>query len=207
MARLRWRGADDKAQIKGWKKSAFFFEHHPHPGCHSHERAWRPSPHRLLKEKSGRRSKQMNADKAKTASKSLFKIFWIVETIWMRKSYPSDITRAQFEHIRPLLEGARKKTRPRQVDLYEVFCAVLYLLKSGCQWRMLPADFPDWCTTYAYFRIWRAPRTQGGSLLEQALKRAGWRGSRETGAQRLHHVLDRGRTECEEHRYGGSERL
>nr|WP_325170036.1 transposase [Xanthomonas hortorum] len=56
----------------------------------------------------------------------------------MRARYPSDISREQFEQIRALLEGARKKTAPRKVDLYEVFCAVLYLLKSGCQWRMLP---------------------------------------------------------------------
>jgi len=43
----------------------------------------------------------------------------------MRKKYPSDISRKQFEQIRELLESARKKTRPRQVDLYDVFCAVL----------------------------------------------------------------------------------
>ncbi|MGZ5526554.1 MAG: hypothetical protein ACXWFF_16210, partial [Methylomonas sp.] len=47
----------------------------------------------------------------------------------MRKVYPSDI-REQFEQIRPLLESVRKQTKPRGVDLYEVFCGVLYLLKS-----------------------------------------------------------------------------
>jgi transposase len=60
----------------------------------------------------------------------------------MRKSYPSDISREQFETIRELLESARRKTSPRRVDIYEVFCAVLYLLRSGCQWRMLPEEFP-----------------------------------------------------------------
>lgn len=60
----------------------------------------------------------------------------------MRKTYPSDISREQFERVRPLLEGARKKTRPWEVDLYDVFCGILYLLKSGCQWRLLPSDFP-----------------------------------------------------------------
>ncbi|PYE79169.1 putative transposase of IS4/5 family DUF4096 [Xylophilus ampelinus] len=49
----------------------------------------------------------------------------------MRESYPSDMSRAQFEIIKPLLESARKKTSPRRVDLYEVFCALLYLLRSG----------------------------------------------------------------------------
>lgn len=47
-----------------------------------------------------------------------------------KKKYQSDISREQFEQIRPLLENARKRTKPRTVELYEVFCAVLYLLKS-----------------------------------------------------------------------------
>ncbi len=97
----------------------------------------------------------------------------------MRKSYPSDISREQFEEIRPLLESARKKTSPRRVELYEVFCAVLYLLRCGCQWRMLPEEFPKWRTVHSYWAIWSEPR-EGGSLLEQALKKSGWRGPRET---------------------------
>ena len=60
----------------------------------------------------------------------------------MRKQYPSDITHEQFGEIRPLLESGRKKTAPRKLDLYEAFCAILYLLKSACQWRMLPKVFP-----------------------------------------------------------------
>ena len=124
----------------------------------------------------------------------------------MRKTYPSDISREQFEVIKPLLESARRKTSPRRVDLYEVFCAVLYLLRSGCQWRMLPEDFPKWRTVHSYFAIWSKPR-EGGSLLEQALKKSGWRGPRETGAQRVQRVLDRGRAEREEHRHGRPEGL
>lgn len=45
----------------------------------------------------------------------------------MRKAYPSDISRKQFEHILPILESARKKTKPRTVDLYDVFCGLLYV--------------------------------------------------------------------------------
>jgi transposase len=123
-----------------------------------------------------------------------------------KKSYPSDISREQFEVIKPLLESARKKTAPRRVELYEVFCAVLYLLRTGCQWRALPSDFPKWRTVHSYWAIWSEPR-EGGSLLEQALKKSGWRGPRETGAQRLKHVLDRGRAEREECGHGGSEGL
>ena len=61
----------------------------------------------------------------------------------MSHSYPSDISREQFIRILPDLESARRRTKPRTVDLYDVFCGVLYLLKSGCQWRMIPADFPQ----------------------------------------------------------------
>ncbi|CAD0310496.1 hypothetical protein CFBP2044_10110 [Xanthomonas hortorum pv. cynarae] len=125
----------------------------------------------------------------------------------MRARYPSDISREQFEQIRALLEGARKKTAPRKVDLYEVFCAVLYLLKSGCQWRMLPETFPKWRTVHAYFQIWSEVDEHGVSLLERALKKSGWRGPRETGAQRMQQVLDRRRAEREEHGHGESERL
>jgi transposase len=78
----------------------------------------------------------------------------------------------------------RKRTKPRTVDLHEVFNAVLYLLKSGCHRRMLPEGFPNWCTVYAYFAKWSAPGQHGLSALERALKKIGWRGPRQTGAQR-----------------------
>ena len=93
----------------------------------------------------------------------------------MRKIYPSDITREQFEPIRGLLESARRRTRPRLVDLYDVFCAVLYLVKTGCQWRMLPSDFPKWRTVHHHFTVWSTTRDEGKSLLERALKKSGVR--------------------------------
>lgn len=71
-----------------------------------------------------------------------------------RAIYPSDITTQQFEIIRPQLEKFKKKTKPREIDLYDIFCGVLYVLKSACQWRMLPSDYPKWGTVYAYFRQW-----------------------------------------------------
>ncbi|CCJ49547.1 IS1408b transposase [Bordetella parapertussis Bpp5] len=123
------------------------------------------------------------------------------------KKYPSDITRAQFEQISPLLEQARRKTKPRTVDLYEVWCAVLYLLRTGCQWRALPSDFPKWRTVHSYFAQWSEPDDAGVSLLERALKKSGWRGPSATGAQRLQRALDRGRAEREEHGHSGPERL
>ncbi|VDH10828.1 transposase, tnp4 [Lactiplantibacillus plantarum] len=62
--------------------------------------------------------------------------------------YSSDISREQFELIRTDLEGIRKRTKPRKVDLYDIFCALLYTLKNGCVWRDLPSDFPKWETVY-----------------------------------------------------------
>lgn len=117
----------------------------------------------------------------------------------MRKAYPSDISREQFESIGPLLESARKSTSPRKIDLYEIFCAVLYVLKSGCQWRMLPDGFPKWQTVYYYWRLWSTPGDGRPSLLEQALKKSGWRGPREPWAQRFPESLDRRRTKRQEH--------
>jgi len=87
------------------------------------------------------------------------------------KVYGSDIGWEQFEQILPLLEGVRKRTKPRTVDLYEVFCALLYLLKTGCQWRMLPSDFPKWRTVHSYFQKWSEPGPDGVSVLERALKK------------------------------------
>ena len=92
-------------------------------------------------------------------------------------NYPSDISREKFELIRPILESCRKRTSPRRVDLYEVFCGVVYLLKSGCQWRMLPKEYPKWRTCHYYFSCWSEHRADGsGSVLEDVLKKIG-RGS------------------------------
>jgi len=83
--------------------------------------------------------------------------------------------REQFAIILPDLESIRKKTKPRTVDLYEVFCALLYVLKSGCQWRMLPSDFPKWRTVHEYFLIWSGKKTKNTpSCLEGILKKIGW---------------------------------
>ena len=74
----------------------------------------------------------------------------------MRKSYPSDITREQFEVIRPILMRATKATHPRKYDLYDIFCAVLYLVKEGCSWRAIPHDFPKWENVRYHYDIRRS---------------------------------------------------
>ncbi len=138
----------------------------------------------------------------------MFTIFFSPTIIWVtRKSYPSDISRENFAQIEPLLRSVWRSTKPIKLDLYEVFCAVLYLLRTGCQWRYLPPQFPKWRSVYAYWRKWSEPDEHGVSVLQQALKKSGWRGPRETGAQRLQRVLDSGRAEREKRGHGGPEGL
>ena len=88
----------------------------------------------------------------------------------MRKSYPSDITREQFEVIRPILMRATKTTHPRKYDLYDIFCAVLYLVKEGCSWRAIPHDFPKWENVRYHYDIWAKPDENGFSLLDGILR-------------------------------------
>jgi len=111
----------------------------------------------------------------------------------MRKTYPSDVSREQFEKIRPILESARRKTNPRRLDLYDVFCAVLYLLKSGCQWSMLPSDLPKRSSVHAYFTIWKEQRIDEAgnpqpSVLEEVLKKISWRGPTKQWSEQEHHL-------------------
>ena len=109
----------------------------------------------------------------------------------MRQSYPSDISREQFEKIRPILESARKKTRPRRIDLYDIFCGILYLLKSACQWRMLPKEFPRWRTCHYYFSVWGEKLDARESVLEKSLKKIGWRRSTEQWPKRENKFCNR----------------
>ena len=62
-------------------------------------------------------------------------------------------------------------------------------------------------TVHSYFAEWSASDQDGISVLEWALKKSGWRGPFETGAQRLSNPLDRGRAKCEEHGHGSAQGL
>lgn len=125
-----------------------------------------------------------------------------------RKHYPSDISREQFERIRGALESIRHKTRPRQVDLYDVFCAILYLLKNACVWRALPSDFPSVSTVRYYFDLWgKTPDDGGLSLLEQALKKSGGTRASAQWTRQCDTLLHRGRAKRQEYRHGAEERL
>ena len=72
-----------------------------------------------------------------------------------RADYPSDLTDAQWRRIEPLIPRPRGQGRPRKASYREILNATLYLLRSGCAWRLLPHDFPHWKTVYTYCRLWR----------------------------------------------------
>ncbi|GHU77436.1 transposase [Clostridia bacterium] len=99
-------------------------------------------------------------------------------------SYPSDITREEFDIISGELEQAKKTTKPREIDLYDIFCAILYLIKSGCQWRMLPADFPKRGIVRYYYDVWSKEREDGTTLLSEVLKKIGDNDTERRFAQR-----------------------
>lgn len=76
-----------------------------------------------------------------------------------RKPYQTDLTDAEWQIIEPLLPTAKPGGRPRKHAIREILSAILYLLRAGCSWRMLPHDLPPWKTVYHYFRLWRKDGT------------------------------------------------
>jgi putative transposase len=70
------------------------------------------------------------------------------------QSYPSDLTDAQWALIEPHLPVSYGG-RPRKTDLRDVVDAIFYVLRTGCQWRYLPLDFPPKSTVWRYFNQWR----------------------------------------------------
>ncbi len=73
--------------------------------------------------------------------------------------YPSDVTDAQWALIEPHLPRVRPGGRPRKTDLRDVVDAIFYILRTGCQWRYLPSDFPPKSTVWRYFDQWRRDGT------------------------------------------------
>jgi putative transposase len=69
--------------------------------------------------------------------------------------YPTDLTDRQWDCIKDLIPAAKSGGRPRSLDMRQVINAILYIVVTGCQWRMLPKDYPKWQSVYHYFRIWR----------------------------------------------------
>lgn len=132
------------------------------------------------------------------------------------QTYPTDLTDRQWNYIKELVPAAKPGGRPRSVDMRQVLNTILYVVVTGCQWRLLPKDYPNWQTVYTYVRSWRddgtwqrihdtmradVRRTAGrhthptaGSLDSQSVKTAHVTGVRgfDAGKQvkgRKHHLL------------------
>ncbi|MFF8289100.1 transposase [Streptomyces sp. NPDC016309] len=79
-----------------------------------------------------------------------------------RRPYPSDLSDARWELIEPVLAAWRFERRgraldfgrPPEHDLRDIMDAILYVDRTGVQWRYLPHDFPHWNTVYGYFAKW-----------------------------------------------------
>jgi putative transposase len=83
--------------------------------------------------------------------------------------YPSDLTDDQWPLIKPLLPASRPGGRPRKTDLRDVVDAIFYILRTGCQWRYLPGDFPPKSTVWRYFNQWQRDGTL--ETIHDALRR------------------------------------
>ncbi len=72
-----------------------------------------------------------------------------------KQRYPTDLTDRQWDCISPLVPPAKPGGRPRSLDMREVINAILYIVVTGAQWRMLPRDYPKWQSVYTYYAQWR----------------------------------------------------
>jgi len=86
-------------------------------------------------------------------------------------NYPSDITREQFALIQADLTPKKKRTKPREIELYDIFCAILYIIKGGIQWDMIPTNFPKKSIVRHYYDIWTKKRADETTILSEVLKK------------------------------------
>jgi putative transposase len=73
--------------------------------------------------------------------------------------YPSDLSDCEWEILAPLIPPAKPGGRRRKWPMHKILNAVFYVVRTGCQWRLLPHDFPPWSTVHHYFRLWRLDGT------------------------------------------------
>lgn len=85
-----------------------------------------------------------------------------------KEAYPSDLKDGEWAILEPLLPE-QWTGHPREHDPREIVNGILYILRSGCQWRMLPHDLPPWSTVQYYFRNWSNDGTW--ERIAQALRR------------------------------------
>ena len=124
-----------------------------------------------------------------------------------RKSYPSDVSDTEWDFLLPYLTLMREDAPQRSNDLREVYDALRYVVKTGCQWRQMPHDFPDWTVVYQQALRWfRAGvfedvahdlrvilRLVDGRTLQstpQSGARAGYDGAKKKNGSKVHLAVD-----------------
>src|SRR4051812_34971640 len=92
-----------------------------------------------------------------------------------RSRYPSDTSDEQWALVEPLLPEPKPGGRPEKHPRRAVVDAILYVVRTGCAWRQLPADFPPWQTVYWYFNQWEQAKVTETILpvVREQLRRAG----------------------------------
>src|SRR5215204_4572063 len=75
--------------------------------------------------------------------------------------YESDLTKAEWALVGPLIRPAKRGGRPRTVNVREVLNAIFYVLWTGCQWKALPKDLPPRSTVWEYLDLWDWDGTLG----------------------------------------------
>jgi putative transposase len=69
------------------------------------------------------------------------------------KTYPTDLKYSEWMLIAEFFV-ANRRGRPRKWSMWQIVNAIMYVTRTGCQWRMLPREYPPWQTVYRYFRAW-----------------------------------------------------
>lgn len=104
--------------------------------------------------------------------------------MYVRRPYDTDLSDEEWRILEPLVPEAKPGGRPRTHEARELLDAVLYMVRGGCAWRLLPHEFPPWKTVYHYFRLWRIDGTWGRihDTLREGLRRRSGRESTPSAA-------------------------
>jgi transposase len=82
-----------------------------------------------------------------------------------RQPYPTDLSDAQWHRLARLVPKPKPGGRPPKYPRREILNAILYVVRTGCAWRLLPHDFPSWRIVYHYFPDWRNFKEYGNASM------------------------------------------